>query len=58
MDILQKIRRLRVPKSFQPVSFQMHCTIGRILEDDGVDIDNTDTRELNMLDSEQIEFLP
>jgi len=58
MDFLDYINGLKVLKDFRPVSFDMHCRTGKILQNDMPNANTLDMRDPNMLRSERIPFLP
>ena len=59
MNILDYINGLEIPGGRQPVSFAMHCNIGRILDREmETDIDNLDVKDMELLDSSDMPFIP
>ena len=59
MDLIKYVNSLKTLKRFQAVSFDMHCEIGYILDDDDdATHDTTEVFERTLLDSKQINFMP
>ena len=58
MDFIDYVNGLEIQGGFQPVSFEMHCAIGKILEDEEPELDNLQSEDCVLLDSNQIPFIP
>jgi len=58
MNLIDRINGLKAKKGFQPVSFHMHCRVGKILDEGGPNVQDTSTRDLSMLDSDEMPYLP
>lgn len=58
MNFIDYVNGLKVPMNSRPVSFEFHCKIGAIFADDTPEVNTTELRDLQQLDSEEIPFLP
>ena len=58
MDLIEQIDGLKIQENFQPVSFALHCSIGKILNHEGNDVNTTEVMEPEIIDSHNIPFLP
>ncbi len=58
MNLIKHVNSLKTLKRFQAVSFDMHCEIGYILDEDDATHDTTEIYERTLLDSKQINFMP
>ena len=58
MNLIKYVNSLKTLKRFQAVSFDMHCEIGYILDEDDATHDTTEVDERILLNSNEISFMP
>lgn len=58
MDIMKYVNSLKSLKTSQAVSFDMHCDIGYILDQDDGTNDSQEVYERTLLNSDQLNFIP
>lgn len=58
MNILDYVNSLKTPERFQAVSFEAHCDIGFILDQDDGSEDSQEVLERTLRHPDEIKFMP